>query len=77
MGESSRSESPTDFDKLSSKTMKRQVHAELLLFELVCWVEHEFGHLTEGAALETTQASRVRYLYKSLAHGRRPDGTKY
>jgi len=60
-----------------SKAMSRQRHLELLVFELLSFIEHELGTLTNGSALESSRFEEVRVLYKSLAHDRRPDGSRY
>ncbi len=57
------------------KTVRRSQHLELLVFELFCLVEKMCDE--EMMTDEHSQYWRCRALYKALAHGRRPDGSKY
>ena len=60
------------------KLLSRERHLELLVFEMWVFIEHYVGHLTEGESLEDEERNgMIKELYKSLAHNRRPDGSKY
>ncbi len=57
-----------------TKTLRRERHLELLVFELLACLEE----LWDEEALQSTDAYKnCRILYKALAHGRRIDGTRY
>ena len=58
----------------TEKTLRRETHLELLVFELYCFV---MANAPEDAFEDDDQYDRVVELYKALAHGRRPDGSKY
>jgi len=58
----------------TTKTLRRERHLELLVFELLGCVEEVW----DSEALHATASyERARLLYKALAHNSRPDGSKY
>jgi len=61
----------------SEKTLRRESHLELLMFSLLDFVVEQLEELTEGACCDAPAFVEVRDLSKSLARGRRPDGSKY
>ncbi len=66
-------EGPIHTSPTTEKTLLREQHLELLVFELLTFVML----FASEDAFESGTYGRVRELYKALAHGRRPDGTKY
>jgi len=61
----------------SEKTLRRESHLELLMLSTVDFVMEQLEELTEGACTATPAYVEIRQLSKSLARGKRPDGSKY
>ncbi len=62
------------------KVLARLLHTELLLFEVFTLLEEvvfNTSSIDGETIVESETYQRARQLYKSLAHGRRPDGSKY
>jgi len=61
----------------TEKTLRRESHLELLMFSVIDFVSETLGTVTEGECFESATYAELRALSKSLARGRRPDGSKY